>query len=60
MGGPPGSPTAILAVRRFDVRALNEMVREHRKASGELGEDIRIGEKTFSVGDGSSSSRTSG
>ena len=43
--------TAILAVRRVDVRALNEMVREHRKASGELGEDIRIGEKTFSVGD---------
>jgi conjugative relaxase-like TrwC/TraI family protein len=43
--------TAILAVRRVDVRALNELVREHRKASGELGEDIRIGEKTFSVGD---------
>ena len=43
--------TAILAVRRVDVRALNEMVREHRKASGELGEDIRIGDKTFSVGD---------
>ena len=43
--------TAILAVRRVDVRALNEMVREHRKANGELGEDIRIGEKTFSVGD---------
>ena len=43
--------TAILAVRRVDVRALNEMVREHRKSNGELGEDIRIGEKTFSVGD---------
>ena len=43
--------TAILAVRRVDVRALNEMVRGHRKASGELGEDIRIGDKTFSVGD---------
>jgi conjugative relaxase-like TrwC/TraI family protein len=43
--------TAILAVRRVDVRVLNEMVREHRKAGGELGEEIRIGEKTFSVGD---------
>ena len=43
--------TAILAVRRVDVRALNEMVRDHRKVNGELGEDIRIGEKTFSVGD---------
>jgi conjugative relaxase-like TrwC/TraI family protein len=43
--------TAILAVRRVDVRVLNEMVREHRKSNGELGEDIRIGEKTFSVGD---------
>jgi len=43
--------TAILAVRRVDVWALNEMVREHRKASGEVGEDIRLGEKTFSVGD---------
>ncbi len=43
--------TAILAVRRVDVRALNKMVREHRKANGELGEDIRIGEKDFSVGD---------
>ena len=43
--------TAILAVRRVDVRALNEMVREHRKASGELGEEIRIGDKAFSVGD---------
>ena len=43
--------TAILAVRRVDVRALNEMVRAHRKASGELGEEIRIGDKTFSVGD---------
>jgi conjugative relaxase-like TrwC/TraI family protein len=43
--------TAILAVRRVDVRALNEMVREHRKVNGELGEEIRIGEKIFSVGD---------
>jgi len=41
------------------VRALNEMVRDHRKVNGELGEDVRIGEKTFSVGTGSSSSRTS-
>jgi conjugative relaxase-like TrwC/TraI family protein len=43
--------TAILAVRRVDVRAINELVRDHRKVNGELGEDIRIGEKTFSVGD---------
>ena len=43
--------TAILAVRRVDVRALNEMVREHRKASGELGEEHQDREKTFSVGD---------
>jgi conjugative relaxase-like TrwC/TraI family protein len=43
--------TAILAVRRVDVLALNDMVREHRLANGELGEDIHIGEKTFSAGD---------
>ena len=43
--------TAILAVRRVDVRALNEMVREHRKENGELGEEIRLGDKSFSVGD---------
>ena len=43
--------TAILAVRRVDVQALNDMVREHRRASGELGEEVRIGEKTFCVGD---------
>ena len=43
--------TAILAVRRVDVRVLNEMVRDHRKANGELGEEIRVGEKTFSMGD---------
>ena len=43
--------TAILAVRRIDVRVLNELVRERRLASGELGKEIRIGDKTFSVGD---------
>ena len=43
--------TAILAVRRVDVRVLNEMVRDHRKANGELGEEITVGEKTISVGD---------
>jgi conjugative relaxase-like TrwC/TraI family protein len=43
--------TAILAVRRVDVRALNEMVRTRRQANGELGEEIRFGDKTFSVGD---------
>ena len=52
--------TAILAVRRSDVAALNEMVRARRQAAGELGEELRIGAKAFSVGDGSSSRRTSG
>ena len=37
--------TAILGVQRIDLKALNEMVREHRKASGELGEEIKMGEK---------------
>ena len=43
--------TAILAVRRVDVRALNEMVRLRRQAGGELGPEIRLGDKAFSVGD---------
>ena len=43
---PPSSPCG-----GSDVRALNEMVRARRKASGELGEEIRIGDKAFSVGD---------
>ena len=43
--------TAILAVRRSDVAALNDMVRARRKAAGELGAEIRIGAKAFSVGD---------
>ena len=43
--------TAILAVRRSDVTALNDMVRARRQAAGELGEELRIGVKAFSVGD---------
>jgi conjugative relaxase-like TrwC/TraI family protein len=43
--------TAILAVRRSDVAALNDMVRARRQAAGELGTEIRIGAKAFSVGD---------
>jgi conjugative relaxase-like TrwC/TraI family protein len=43
--------TAILAVRRVDVSALNDMVRARRQAGGELGKEIRIGAKAFSVGD---------
>jgi len=43
--------TAILAVRRADVAALNDMVRARRQAGGELGEEIRISDKAFSVGD---------
>ena len=43
--------TAILAVRRSDVAALNDMVRARRQAAGELGEELRIGAKAFSVGD---------
>ncbi|HEY4947248.1 MAG TPA: MobF family relaxase, partial [Acidimicrobiales bacterium] len=43
--------TAILAVRRVDVRALNELARARRHAAGELGQEIRVGEKTFSIGD---------
>ncbi len=43
--------TAILAVRRVDVAALNAMVRARRQAGGELGAEIKIGAKTFSLGD---------
>ena len=43
--------TAILAVRRADVAALNDMVRARRQGAGELGAEIRIGAKAFSVGD---------
>ena len=43
--------TAILAVRRSDVAALNDMVRARRQVAGELGTEIRIGAKAFSVGD---------
>src|SRR5664280_1061943 len=43
--------TAILAVRRVDVRALNELARARRQDAGELGQEIRVGEKAFSIGD---------
>ncbi len=43
--------TAILAVRRVDVRTLNELARARRQAAGELGQEIRVGEKAFSIGD---------
>jgi conjugative relaxase-like TrwC/TraI family protein len=43
--------TAILAVRRSDVAALNDLVRARRQVGGELGQEIRIGAKAFSVGD---------
>jgi len=43
--------TAILAVRRSDVTALNDMVRARRQAAGELGEEATFGAKAFSVGD---------
>lgn len=43
--------SAIVAVRRADVRALNDMVRARRQAAGELGAEITIGTKAFSVGD---------
>jgi conjugative relaxase-like TrwC/TraI family protein len=46
-----GQSTAILAVRRVDVAALNDMVRARRNSAGELGEELRIGAKAFSVGD---------
>jgi conjugative relaxase-like TrwC/TraI family protein len=43
--------TAILAVRRVDVVALNDMVRARRQAIGELGEEIRLDGRAFSIGD---------
>ncbi len=43
--------TAILAVRRADVVALNDMVRARRHAGGELGPEITLGTKTFRIGD---------
>ena len=43
--------TAILAVRRVDVAALNELARARRQEGGELGREIVVGEKAFSVGD---------
>jgi len=44
--------TAILAVRRADVAALNDLARERRVAAGELGEELRLASgKAFSVGD---------
>jgi hypothetical protein len=43
--------TAILAVRRVDVRTLNELARARRQPAGELGPEIRVGEKAFSIGD---------
>jgi conjugative relaxase-like TrwC/TraI family protein len=43
--------TAILAVRRVDVVALNDMVRSRRQAAGELGQEIRLDGKAFSIGD---------
>jgi conjugative relaxase-like TrwC/TraI family protein len=49
--GTQDQTTAILAVRRSDVLALNDMVRARRQAAGELGDEIRIGAKAFSVGD---------
>jgi hypothetical protein len=46
-----GHTTAILAVRRADVVALNDMVRARRQAGGELGQEVILGTKAFSVGD---------
>ncbi len=43
--------TSILAVRRVDVVALNDMVRARRQAAGELGEEIRLHGRAFSIGD---------
>ncbi len=43
--------TAILAVRRADVAALNNLVRAQRQAAGELGEEVTFGTRAFSVGD---------
>jgi conjugative relaxase-like TrwC/TraI family protein len=44
--------TAILAVRRADVAALNDLARNRRVAAGELGEEMCLASgKVFSVGD---------
>jgi conjugative relaxase-like TrwC/TraI family protein len=43
--------TAILAVRRADVVALNDLVRARRHAGGELGQEMRFGTKVYRVGD---------
>jgi conjugative relaxase-like TrwC/TraI family protein len=43
--------TAIMAVRRVDVATLNQLARARRQVGGELGRELVVGEKTFSVGD---------
>ena len=44
--------TAILAVTRSDVAALNDLARQRRRQAGELGEEIRLASgKSFAVGD---------
>jgi hypothetical protein len=44
--------TAILAVTRSDVAALNDLARERRRQAGELGEEILLASgKAFAVGD---------
>jgi conjugative relaxase-like TrwC/TraI family protein len=44
--------TAILAVTRSDVAALNDLARRRRSAAGELGPELRLASgKAFSVGD---------
>jgi len=44
--------TAIMAVTRADVAALNEMARQRRREAGELGPEIRLASgKEFAVGD---------
>lgn len=46
------SSTAILAVTRSDVAALNELARSRRAEAGELGAEIRLSSgKTYAVGD---------
>lgn len=51
----PDHTRIALAHRRVDVRAINEAVREDRKAKGELGEEVRYrtaeGSRSLSVGD---------
>jgi len=47
-----GQSSAILAVARSDVAALNDLARERRSAAGELGAELRLASgKAFSVGD---------